>query len=336
MSNGKFEGLRHISNSQQQFTIVATDQRGSLKRMINPSDPSTVSVDEIMHVKKTLITHLAGKQSHAKSSGVLVDPEYSYQRSFLQSCNIRSDVGVLMSVEASGYGPGGECAPQIRIFEELNVDAAVAKIKYRGAAAVKLLVYYHPESPTRRHQESKVKSIGLACEKHDIAFLLEPVSHSIEEGPQKKQHLKEFSQQKPWIVIETAKELTKPEYCVDVLKAEFPLNLKFAEELHQDPAEVCHELDEASQIPWVILSAGVDYEEFLKNLRYAVDAGASGFLCGRAIWKEAVGKKDMDAFLRATSVTRLNQLVEIVEQHARPWFTKYVDALQDIDILRGD
>ena len=248
MSNGKFEGLNHISNSQHQFTIVATDQRGSLKRMINPTSPNSVSAEEMQQVKKSLIMNLAGKQSLAQSSGILVDPEYSAQRSFLQSCDIRADVGLLMGVEASGYGEGGELAPLVRIFQGLSVDKAVEKIKLRGAAAVKLLVYYHPESPTRRSQESIVKSIGLACEKYDIAFHLEPVSHSIKGGPQKKQQLKEFSQQKPWIVIETAKELTKPEYCVDVLKAEFPLNLKFAEELRQDPTEICHQLDEVSHI----------------------------------------------------------------------------------------
>jgi tagatose 1,6-diphosphate aldolase len=181
-----------------------------------------------------------------------------------------------------------------------------------------------------------VKSVGFTCKKYDIAFLLEPVSHSIEGGPQKKQHFKEFSQQKPWVVIETAKELTKPEYGVDVLKAEFPLNLRFAEELRHDPTEICHQLDEASQIPWVILSAGVDYEEFRENLKYAVIAGASGFLCGRAIWKEAIGRKNRDIFLRKTSVRRLNRLVEIVEKHARPWYTKYVDSLQEINVIRGE
>ena len=164
----------------------------------------------------------------------------------------------------------------------------------------------------------------------------EEVSKARQEVSKQRQQIQEFSQQKPWIVIETAKELTKPEYCVDVLKAEFPLNLEFAEELRQDPTEICQQLDEASQIPWVILSAGVDYEEFTENLQYAVNAGASGFLCGRAIWKEAIGGKNRDIFLHKTSVGRLNRLVEIVEQHARPWHTKYVDSLQDINVLRGE
>ena len=51
--------------------------------------------------------------------------------------------------------------------------------------------------------------------------------------------------------------------------------------------DACQKLDETSTLPWVILSAGVDIEEFIENVNLATDAGASGFLlCGRAIWKE--------------------------------------------------
>ena len=33
--------------------------------------------------------------------------------------------------------------------------------------------------------------------------------------------------------------------------------------------EVCQKLDEASTLPWVILSAGVDIEEFIENVHLA-------------------------------------------------------------------
>lgn len=336
MSNGKFEGLMHISNLQSQFTMVATDQRGSLKRMVNRQDPDSVTPEEIKRVKMALIRSLAGRKSLGRASGILVDPVYSYEQNFLKACDIRADVGVLMGVEATGYGGDGEFGPEVRMFEGLDAQGAVMKVKARGAAAVKMLVYYHPEGPTRRRQEDMVKAVGLACEKSDIPLLLETVSHSLAGGPHKKRDPKEFAKVKPWIAVETARELTKTEYCVDVLKAEFPLDLKYAEELGQDPSDACRELDEASQIPWVILSAGVDFEEFEENLKYAVGNGASGFLCGRAIWKEAVGRDDMDAFLLETGVRRLNELVDIAEKNAKPWFRKYVDSIGEIEIARGE
>ncbi|RLI35254.1 hypothetical protein DRO55_05470, partial [Candidatus Bathyarchaeota archaeon] len=78
------------------------------------------------------------------------------------------------------------------------------------------------------------------------------------------------------------------------------------------------------------------YEEFKDNLKYSVENGASGFLCGRAIWKEAVGRPDMEEFLLTTAVSRLNELVDIVEEKGTPWYKKYVDSIGDIKLVRGE
>jgi tagatose 1,6-diphosphate aldolase len=335
MSNGKFEGLTHITNARDQFTMVATDQRGSLTRMINPQNPAAVTRAEMQRVKRALIQHFAGTTSLGRASGILVDPVYSVERSFLEACAVRADVGLLIGVEASGYGGAGELAPEVQVFNGSSPVDAVGQVKAWGAAAVKMLVYYRPDSPSRRHQEAMVKAVGRACEQGEIPFLLEPVSHPLAGGPNMKQDPKAFSQLKPKLVVETARELTKPEYGVDVLKAEFPLNLRYAEALGQDPSEACQALNEASQIPWVILSAGVDFPEFVENVQHAVANGASGFLGGRAIWKEAVRRDDMDQFLHTTGVARLNQLAAIAEQEAAPWYTKYVPSLSQITITRG-
>jgi len=336
MSNGKFEGLLHISSPKGLFSMVATDQRGALRKMLNPESPVRVSDEAIKQTKLSLIKNLVGKQSGGKATGVLVDPEYSYERSFLRACSIRADVGLLMGIEATGYGGEGEFAPKVAIFNGLEVDEAVRTIKQRGAAAVKMLIYHRADSPTHRHQESMVRAVGGACKKYDIAFLLETVSHSLAGEPNKKKDPIAFAKIKPDLVVKTAAELTKPEYGIDVLKAEFPLELRHAEQLGQDPVEACRELDEASETPWVVLSAGVDFPEFKENVRYTVQNGASGFLGGRAIWKEAIGRKDMDKFLATTGVSRLNELAEIVDETAHPWHMKYVDSLSDVEVVRGE
>jgi len=80
----------------------------------------------------------------------------------------------------------------------------------------------------------------------------------------------------------------------------------------------------------------VDFPEFRENVRHAVENGASGFLGGRAIWKEAVGRNDMDQFLATTGVSRLNELAEIVDKAAHPWYAKYVDTLSDVEVVRGE
>ena len=87
--------------------------------------------------------------------------------------------------------------------------------------------------------------------------------------------------------------------------------------------DFCRRLDVVSTLPWVILSAGVDIEEFIEDVKLATEAGASGFLCGRAIWKEAVPLyPDIDAvteFLTGEAAENFENSNAAV-QSALPWF----------------
>src|SRR5262249_62055641 len=85
----------------------------------------------------------------------------------------------------------------------------------------------------------------------------------------------------------------------------------------------CGRLEDAAAVPWVILSAGVEIKEFIVNVELATEAGCSGFLCGRAIWKEAVSRypnlDEMEDYLLedgAINFLRCNAAAE----KALPWF----------------
>ena len=82
-----------------------------------------------------------------------------------------------------------------------------------------------------------------------------------------------------------------------------------------------HELLTASQklneniaMPWVILSSGVDDKLFPRAVSVAMQAGASGFLAGRAVWSSVVGLPDTELMLRDISVPKLQRLGEIVDE----------------------
>ncbi len=95
------------------------------------------------------------------------------------------------------------------------------------------------------------------CIKYDIPFLVEPMSYPLTstiKNPVEQADIKSH------IVIETARDITA--LPIDILKAEFPGDVR------QQPdtgvlLDFCRQLDEASQTPWVILSQGVDFEQFL-------------------------------------------------------------------------
>ncbi len=123
------------------------------------------------------------------------------------------------------------------------------------------------------------------------------------------------------VTVETARRLTP--LGVDVLKAEFPVRTE------EEPDEsvwraACEELDAASVVPWVILSAGVSGATFHRQTMIACEAGASGVIAGRSIWAEAVSvdEKVRRAFLAGPARERLTRLREVCESTATPFMAR--------------
>lgn len=297
LSIGRWHGLRATSLDQEVFTILAFDQRGSYRKML----PEGTSYTTAVEIKREVVVALS-----PQVSAVLLDPTYGLPAALEMSR--RS--GLLMALEKSGYS--GDPTDRHVEFEP---NWTVAKIKKMGAAAVKLLVYYHPHSGKLAEEiESIVKNIVDESHHHDLPLFLEPLSYALDADMSKE----DFARSKPSIVAETARRLSqlKP----DVLKMEFPVDVTFEKDQKVWRA-ACEAISQATSVPWVLLSAGVDYETFAQQTLIACQAGASGFLAGRAIWKEAVTMtpQQRQTFLTTTAQERLRQLTEITVQHARPW-----------------
>ena len=78
--------------------------------------------------------------------------------------------------------------------------------------------------------------------------------------------------------------------------------------------------DPAGDVPLLYLSAGVTFEQFRDGLKLSRKAGvaARGFMCGRAIWSDAIGTfgaegpAAMERWMRTTGCARLDQLKEAI------------------------
>lgn len=295
ISAGKLRNLVRLADAAGRFKMMAIDQRGSLRRALGDAlgrAPEAVTYEEVARAKDAVTRILA-----PYASAVLTDPIYGYPAG---ARDIPRDVGILLAYEKTETEPAGPDGRERRT--SLIEGWTAAKAGRAGANAVKLLLYYHPDASaeTRRHQESMARRVGEECAARDLPFLLEllayPLDAESEDTPQ-------YARAKPDLVCRSAAEFSKPEYGVDVLKLEFPADLRYTEEYcrhvfdsrerppHYTVAEVrefCRRLDEVSTMPWVILSAGVHISEFLVQVELAAEAGASGFLCGRAIWQDAI------------------------------------------------
>jgi tagatose 1,6-diphosphate aldolase len=218
-------------------------------------------------------------------------------------------------MEKTGYS--GDSTARIT---ELLPGWSVKKVKRMGASAVKLLIYFRPDlKDVASKQLDLVARLAAQCIEEDIAFLVEPVSYLIEEGGASS---KKFAEIKPGLVIETARQITA--LPIDVLKAEFPADIKFERD-EGKLLELCQELNQASRLPWVLLSAGVDFNSFQKQVEIACKAGASGFLAGRALWQEGARIRSRDErmnFFQNTAASRLKKLAEIADSYGKPWYSR--------------
>jgi tagatose-1,6-bisphosphate aldolase len=269
---------------------------------MNPEHPDLVSYQQIVDFKCTVAAILS-----PEADGMLLDPVYGAAQT-IASGALNPDTGLLVAVEKTGYA-GDPTERQSRILPGWGVE----KIARMGAAAVKLLVYYHPGASNSDAQEALVQQVAEDCGRYDLPFFLEPLSYSLDPG-----RAKLSSAEKCRVVIETARRLTP--LGVDVLKAEFPLDIM--EQPDEGTwTEACQALSEASATPWVLLSAGVGFDEFSRQASVACQCGASGVLAGRAVWKEAVQltHNERVKFLHATAAGRLKQLARIAATYGKPW-----------------
>ena len=306
---GKIRGLQQIANPDGIFTVCAMDHRGSLRSMIDEERPGEVNYEEMVERKLELCSSLA-----KYASAVLLDPIFGAAQCISQGV-LPSNTGLLVSIEASGY-QGGKEQRLTKLLDGWNVG----KIKRMGASAVKILVYYRPDlKQMASKQLNTVDTVAAECIKYDLPFLVEPKSYPI---GNEISNPAEFAALKEQLVIKTAQEVTA--LPMDVLKAEFPADLHYRKD-KSELLNLCHQLDMSSQVPWLILSAGVDFELFCQQVEIACQAGASGFLGGRAIWQEAMyinDARERAQYLSTVAADRLKRLNEIANKYAVPWYRK--------------
>jgi tagatose 1,6-diphosphate aldolase len=327
ISPGKLKHLKALSNKDGIIAAAAMDQRGSLKKSIasaKGADPKTIT-DVMMSEFKTAVTKIL--TPHA--SAILLDPEWGLDAARARASN----AGLLLAYEESGYDntkPGR--------LPDLLPHVSVKRIVDWGADAVKILIYYTPfdDAGVNDIKHAFIERIGAECEFHQIPFFLEFVGYDPRGGDEKGL---EFAKVKPQVVIGSMKEFSKPQYHVDVLKVEVPINANYVEgssvykgEKAYTRAEALTYFRQAAEVaskPFIYLSAGVGNAQFVESLSMAKEAGTdfSGVLCGRATWKDGMpiyatkGVKALEDWLSTEGVKNINA-VNAALAGATPWSKK--------------
>ena len=290
--------LDPIAADGGKLAVLAMDQRSSLRAMLDKAGQPSSDAD-LTAFKVDVIGALS-----PLASGVLTDVEYGVA-AVRETGALAAGVGLLIAAEpATKKSWNGEQ----RTFVDPERNAAW--VTANTGDAMKFLVYWRPdrmpvgdEPDLAEETLDAVRTVVADCAAEGIPSVIEPLITTLRDEPKATGDLAHE------LVIASATRLAQLR--PSLLKLEWP-----------GSAEGCRRVTDAlGDVPWALLSAGVQYEAFVERTRTALDAGACGFIAGRAIWGEAVtlAGDERRRFLAEVSVPRQQGLLDVLREHGRSW-----------------
>jgi sulfofructosephosphate aldolase len=275
--------------------MVAMDQRESLRTMFRDAGAGRPDDARMVAFKTDVATALG-----PLASGFLIDRHFGFER--VRDGLLPPTCGLILAANDLVQEPGGP-------VEETVIDDVVAAADFdrSGVRAIKLLVVWRRDDRRGQRVELARRFVELAAER-GVLSVLEPVARATEA------ELADGTWDLDAAIAEAAAELSplRP----SLYKAQVPSRGMGSPERLQ---AACDRLGAAITGPWVVLSQGVEREDFRGAVLAACRSGASGFLAGRALWSDIVGAPDVPGALAEIAVPRLRRLLDVVDNEATPW-----------------
>jgi tagatose-1,6-bisphosphate aldolase len=290
--------LDDIATDNHLFSIIAMDQRNTLRRMFTAVGLEA-SDDDLRTAKADVARVLT-----PAATGLLSDPTYGVP-AIAQTNALAPTCGLLIAAEPSERRSfQGE--PRTHRDPELNAQWLLDQ----GGDAYKFFIQLRADRPGPARGEPDLVGEALSvcqeiirdCRAAGVPVVIENLVYE-RPGEDLRGQTREDA------IIEAARALNDLD--IDLLKLEYP-----------GSPDGCRRLSEVLDRPWAVLSAGVPFDQFTDIIRIATeDGGASGFIAGRSVWREVVSLTgpQRQEFLTSVALPRLERLIAVAERSARPW-----------------
>jgi len=290
--------LADISTPDGVFSIIAMDQRNTLRRMFSAVGIDATD-DDLVAAKTDVARALT-----PLASGILFDPTYGVP-AITGTGALAETCGLLVASEPAERGKLG-AEPITRRDPALDSRWVLSQ----GGDANKFFAQLRADRKAPAAGEPDLVAQCLRAVSEVVADCREVGVPSVIENLVYPFEGEDFSGgRREDAIIEAARALN--EIDCDLLKLEYP----------GSPAG-CRRLAEVLDRPWAVLSAGVPFDDFTKVLRIAFDeGGASGFIAGRSVWREALPLTGIERqrYLSDVACPRLERLVAVAAERARPY-----------------
>ncbi|RKO80039.1 tagatose-bisphosphate aldolase [Pectobacterium parmentieri] len=296
MTTAEHRGYQLICNATGAMMVIACDQRGGMRTLLAPTSDAQVAItnETLGKTKYDITRYLA-----AEAGCVLVDPICAIP-GLIDENILPRDTGLLIGLDASGW----ETSPEGYRISTMVEGVTARKVREWGATGGKIMIYLRPDIPdaNTRNLET-LRAVIRDFAQEDLLLVVEFLTYSLENESREA-----YTLRLPELIPAGCQA------CIDqgakVLKIPYP----GSDEACARVTTLCGE------IPWAVLSAGVDHATFLPQVESALKNGASGVIAGRSLWKDCISldRNVSKEKLSTVAVSRLNDIQALLKRYQRP------------------
>jgi tagatose-1,6-bisphosphate aldolase len=293
MTTAERRGYQQICDEAGAMMVIACDQRGGMRTILadTPEAQAKIGNDVLGETKMDIAQYLA---RHA--TAVLVDPLCAVPR-IVDTGVLHRATALLIGLDASGW----DTSPEGYRISTLVPGVTARRVRDMGATGAKIMVYLRADMPAANVQNiATLRNVIADFAAENVLLVVEFLTYALP-GEDKA----DYAAATPALIEEGSR------LCLDLgaklLKIPFP-----------GTATACANVTAmAGDVPWAVLSAGVDHATFLGQVETAMANGASGVIAGRSLWKDCISldRAETRARLERVAVPRLREIQAVIARH---------------------
>jgi tagatose-1,6-bisphosphate aldolase len=293
MTTAERRGYAQICQDDGTMMVIACDQRGGMRTLLaeTPEEQARIGNDVLGLTKMDITAHLA---RHAGC--VLVDPICAVP-GLVDAGVLHRSTGLLIGLDASGF----DVTPEGYRISNMVPGITARRVRELGGTGAKIMIYLRSDTPPANTANmATLRAVIADFAAEDLLLVVEFLTY-----PLPGENSGAYSVKIP-ALIEGGSKLCL-EAGAKVLKIPYP----------GTPAACANITTMCGEVPWAVLSAGVDHATFLGQVETAMANGASGVIAGRSLWKDCISleRAVTKERLETIAVPRLREIQAVIARH---------------------
>lgn len=293
MTTAERRGYQQICGDDGAMMVIACDQRGGMRTLLAKTAEEQAKISNAMLglTKMDIAAYLA-----RPAGCVLVDPLCAVP-GLVDEGVLHRSTGLLIGLDASGF----DLTPEGYRISNMVEGITARRVRELGGTGAKIMIYLRSDvAAANTVNMATLERVIAEFAAEDLLLVVEFLTYALpDETPEA------YAAKIPSL-IEGGSKL-----CLDagskVLKIPYP----------GTPQACANITAMCGDVPWAVLSAGVDHATFLGQVETSMANGASGVIAGRSLWKDCISldRSITKERLETIAVPRLREIQAVIARH---------------------